>query len=679
MWQMLWMCMMAVAAPLQFESHGGLGTWEGIVTNMTSEPAVRIIDTEEHDGHFAYVHATESVSRAAFFEGVTNPGERRWMPFMAYDLRDSPVAVDGRVYTWALQIRRYRYRDDDAHLAKTIDEVATLVREAMLPDAGRPLVLVYSEGSGLRPRVGGVEALEARGLTTLTVEQMLERVEAAKVSVLNPGDVTGRLVRAGERVSPGDIVVYEEVPEHVPPVAGIITLRPLTPLSHVNLLARNRGTVHVSARGADALPDLAAHLGEVVRLRANEQGVRLERSDEAVSLTRRRTPTPVAEREGPLLVRFSDPHSDTRAERIGGKASGYARLQGTQSALTRPGAAVSFQAYLDLMEASGAQQMVDELVDQRHRLTAAEVSARLAQIRACIEEWPLDPRVVQEIRQLLSTELAGVPKIRLRSSTNAEDLPQFNGAGLYESRGFRVHHSDDRLADKVRSVMASLWLDRAWQERAWFGIDQKAVAMAILINPAFEDETANGVVLAQRTPEGVLVQINAQPGEDSVAHARGVSESFLVREGVHVVESQVDGGVFLDADGQLARSALLAQLVAASHELLADLSEERLQTGDTRAYAVDIEFKIMGDALFLKQVRPLALHGRNHLGGHLVSGEGGGDLVAQGRSCFLPEGQRLAVSWVEGSQVHVVGGASCPAFTDVVATVDLHRVRLTTL
>lgn len=69
---------------------------------------------------------------------------------------------------------------------------------------------------------------------------------------LNQGRAVGRLrvVAAGQTLDalePDDIVVLQEVPLNIPPVSGIITTRPSTTLSHVNLFVKFRAIISPAA------------------------------------------------------------------------------------------------------------------------------------------------------------------------------------------------------------------------------------------------------------------------------------------------------------------------------------------------------------------------------------------------------------------------------------------------
>ena len=57
--------------------------------------------------------------------------------------------------------------------------------------------------------------------------------------------------------------------------------------------------------------------------------------------------------------------------------------------------------------------------------------------------------------------------LRYRSSTNNEDLPGFNGAGLYDSKTQDPDETEEDGIDKsLKQVFASLWTFRAFTERS---------------------------------------------------------------------------------------------------------------------------------------------------------------------------------------------------------------------
>ena len=111
----------------------------------------------------------------------------------------------------------------------------------------------------------------------------------------------------------------------------------------------------------------------------------------------------------------------------------------------------------------------------------------------------------------------------MRSSANAEDIPDFDGAGLHDSYAadtskrdrpigpclVEVDDSDGEVKQKVKpkslgcaikGVYASLWNKRAVEERSFARIDQSTIAMGLAIVPAYDSESdvaANAVVVTR--------------------------------------------------------------------------------------------------------------------------------------------------------------------------------------
>jgi pyruvate,water dikinase len=201
----------------------------------------------------------------------------------------------------------------------------------------------------------------------------------------------------------------------------------------------------------------------------------------------------------------------------------------------------------------------------------------------------------------------------LRSSTNNEDLPEFNGAGLYESKGFNSKDNDDKLKAKILAVYSSLWSDRAFEEREFFGIDHLKVGMSILIQEAFQKEAANGVIVTTITSTGkVQIIVNSQSGEHSVTNPEEniLSESFLINpESGSIEKTYSESSLSPVFIGNKANELQLKQLQEATLKLHNQFTKQRVDAGDKNKYGIDIEFKIMHEKgknrLYFKQVRLL--------------------------------------------------------------------------
>jgi pyruvate,water dikinase len=142
--------------------------------------------------------------------------------------------------------------------------------------------------------------------------------------------------------------------------------------------------------------------------------------------------------------------------------------------------------------------------------------------------------------------LPGVEKIKVRSSANAEDIPNFDGAGLHDSFAADttkrdrpigpclIEEDDDdgevkrkvkpkSVGCAVKGVYASLWNKRAIEERFFARIDQTDIAMGLAIVPAYDlvsEIAANTVVVTRvlNTDDVFGYSLSVQDGNNLVTN-----------------------------------------------------------------------------------------------------------------------------------------------------------------
>ena len=423
------------------------------------------------------------------------------------------------------------------------------------------------------------------------------------------------------------IVVTDQVPNELALVAGLITESFQTPLAHVNLLARNRGTPNLALKAARLDPRIAPFLGELVRFEVRSDGfsVRAASAEEAEAFWQ-------AQRAeaGALTPRLDETLRGVQPlgrfgidslPALGAKAAQLAQLsQLNLSRTTCPGPVTTpDQAFAvpvvhsrEHLDASGATARLAELeaepqfrVDPEYRAQALGVVQRL------ITEHPVDAALLQEVSGAIQSRW-GTRRVRLRSSSNTEDLQGFGGAGLYRSVSVEFGDDERRVDDGLRAVWASLWSARAYDERVWFGVDQTQLGMGVLVHAAFRSEEANGVGISRNVLDpnrGDIHYMNVQAGEASVTNpAPGVtSESFLFRFGrspevVYQSRSSLTRGAPVLQTVEIRQAiCTLAGIHSAFRPLLDPDREDRY-------FAMDIEFKLVGEerGLVVKQARPFS-------------------------------------------------------------------------
>jgi hypothetical protein len=419
----------------------------------------------------------------------------------------------------------------------------------------------------------------------------------------------------GRPPGPTDIVVLDRVPADLSLVSGVITGEFQTPLSHVNILAKSRGTPNMALRGAFLEPELRALDGELVRLEVTQQGWTIAPAAlaEAEAFWDQLRPSeplvPVIDESVVGLVDLAGVDHRAAAS-IGAKAANLAELARVPGAVRLPDRplALAISAYQAHIEAAGLQPVIDQLLADvaAGGVEPGELGARLFDLRWRIFRAPMDAALRDSLIAALLDRWGPEARIRLRSSTNVEDLPGFSGAGLYTSAGADLS-SPSAVEDAVKVVWASAWNLQAFVERDFYRVDHARVRMGVLIHPAFAGERANGVAvtineLASNRP---AYYINSQRGEVSVTNPTGLAipEQILYYTWYEEPEYEVITRSSLTAGASVLDEA---ELEALAGHLGAIHQHFKVLHGAGADFAMDVEFKLdAAGELVIKQARPL--------------------------------------------------------------------------
>lgn len=369
------------------------------------------------------------------------------------------------------------------------------------------------------------------GLPTVTTDELYAGIDYQPLNLATTyAQVRSLLVTDLETtyVSPRELVVLDSVPNDIAVVAGVVTEEFQTPLSHVNVLSQQRGTPNMGLRGARQV--FAPYSGKWVRLdvRAFDWSVTEVTASEAEAWWQEHKPTPIEISEPDTSwsdFRSVDDVSLADLPAVGGKAAQYGELRNIM--LSRTGAPMPVRAgfvipvvhYETFLHANGFDTRIAAmLADPDFQNDGNLRRERLAVLRADMEAAPIDPVFLADLEATITTRF-GAARMKFRSSTNAEDLNGFNGAGLYESVAGEVGSTTKPVATAVKRVWASLWNVRAYEEREYRSIPHARVYMGVLVVPSYTDETANGVAISANIFDPIGEDgfyINAQVGETSV-------------------------------------------------------------------------------------------------------------------------------------------------------------------
>jgi hypothetical protein len=312
-------------------------------------------------------------------------------------------------------------------------------------------------------------------------------------------------------------------------------------------------------RDASPTNELLAKLKDKpVHLVVGKSGFTIEATTQAIvaQKLKERTSRAVVKlplRAEPNLVWYDDmcrtlsPACTKNGDRFGGKAANLGFLanrdvmgrkaqRGSQSQIagydiTPQGFAVPLSFYRDFLalpENTAVQKKLDALIEAERggKLSPNQRKALSVELQQLFYNAKIPPAQLAAITaqvERLKTMVPNLEKLKLRSSANAEDIPNFDGAGLHDSFGVRLSSTDnpdlsckrkesqDGVVTKVdmdpktvqcaiKGVYASLWNSRAIEERSFARIDHSTAAMGLAVVPAYDTESdvaANGVLITR--------------------------------------------------------------------------------------------------------------------------------------------------------------------------------------
>jgi hypothetical protein len=445
---------------------------------------------------------------------------------------------------------------------------------------------------------------------------------AADYVAFNQGSAIGtlRLVPPGVAESeltfdPNDIVVLHAPLADITPVAGIISEQFSTPLSHVSLRARAWGIPNIGLR--DAAAKLKEWDGKQVYFAAKGGAYELREptADELAAVAQAKTKA-IEIPEADLTITSLASLDQMRATDItayGAKATSLGEIVGAEleGVAVPPGFSIPFHYYAKHLEAAGVDKLLAAFIADPPKDAAAR-KTKLAEIRKAILDAPVADDLRAEVERCLVQLPDSETGVFVRSSHNAEDLPEFNGAGLYDTVP-NVRGNDAVLA-AIKRVWSSVWNYAAYEDRRRAGIDQSKVFGSAFVQVGVQ-ATAAGVLLTEHPTDPKDVKnytINAKSGLGmSVVDGRKVPESLIVswyNHGIRVLSRSAEetklvfdeqGGVREvpnpDAGKPVLTNAMALRLADVAKKLTKVFHRDR----------IDIEWVFAGDQLYIVQTRPL--------------------------------------------------------------------------
>ena len=420
-----------------------------------------------------------------------------------------------------------------------------------------------------------------------------------------------------------EILVLNEVPIQLPPVAGVIVSKTSTPISHINLLLKGWGVPNAYVKNAHEL--LKQYDGRWVSFETKRDAYTIKPADM----------DQLREYQKRMSQRLDvvKPRSDLSATRIktlsqqrardviayGGKSANLGELMNARlpGLIIPDGFTVPFFYYDQFINQHELDEFIFELLnDQKFVHDPAYRRGRLSELRDRIQNGKISGALRTKVLRLAHAKYPG-KGLFARSSSNAEDLPNFSGAGLHSS--VPNVKGDQQLLEALKTVWASLWNFEAYEARERAGIDHAKVYMAVLIQEGINADSAGVIITADPyNPESKgTIYISAKRGLGiKVVDGKRIAEQILFRPASNAIRvltrSEEDSLLTFDENGGVKEVP-----ITGARAVLTDKMARRLAFAAQRIRRVfagkdqDIEWLYLRGQLYIVQARQFIAGGGN--------------------------------------------------------------------
>ncbi|MEO8702862.1 MAG: PEP/pyruvate-binding domain-containing protein [Kofleriaceae bacterium] len=460
----------------------------------------------------------------------------------------------------------------------------------------------------------GVKVITADEIyKTATYQAFNKGRTVGKLRVVVPGTPYEKLTFART-----DIAMLQESYPDITPVAGILATQFSTPLSHVNLRANSWGIPNAGDKRARE--KFARFDGKVVYYEVTDTSATLREATaaeikelEGRILEAKTVSLPPAKLDNPnfaMLTRMRAKDATT----YGTKAANLGEIvtANIEGVNVPEGFGISLFHYVQHMQRNGLDKKVTAmLAAPQFKTDAAWRKVALEDLRAAIQKAPIDPATLDAIYKRVRIRLGG-KGVFVRSSTNAEDLPGFNGAGLYDTVPNVV--GKKALGEAIRVVWSSVWTLRAVEERELFGIDHRQVYGGVLVQIGV-NATAAGVLITKNLydlADDKSFTINAKFGLGMrVVEGQKVPEQIIfdpTNDGTKII-SRSDDPVMLKFDD---KGGIVEIPVPPDASVILTEARAKALATQVRAFIpvfthgkpLDVEWVLEGEKFWTVQARP---------------------------------------------------------------------------
>ena len=208
------------------------------------------------------------------------------------------------------------------------------------------------------------------------------------------------------------------------------------------------------------------------------------------------------------------------------------------------GFTVPFYYYGQFVRENGIADYISKILNSG--LLYTDLKFRKEQLKLIsekIQNGKINDELRRKIKEILNDRLKD-RRLFVRSSTNAEDLPGFTGAGLYAAvpnvKGL------NNVIEAIKMVWASIYNDKAFKAREIFGINHASVMPAVLIQEEINADMA-GLMLTRSNlsedgarPVKIIIKSNKFGGNEKVPTKKLTKISLEIEKCFGFIEQKIE-------------------------------------------------------------------------------------------------------------------------------------------
>jgi len=357
---------------------------------------------------------------------------------------------------------------------------------------------------------------------------------------------------------------------------------------------------------------------------------------------------------------FSELNKDS-GKIAGGKGANLAEIYNLKVPVP-PGFVVTAQAYDYFIKKAGISQKIEEILEKINYEDTMQLDESTKQIREIIIKSKFPEKMKEEILEAYDNlgavehdldvgdaldilNVAQEPMfVAVRSSATTEDLAEASFAGQQDT--FLNVKGTEKLLDKVKRCMASLYTSRATYYRIKKGFTHEEASLAVVVQKMINSDKS-GVIFSKDPAyksDDVIMEAVWGLGEGIVS-GRITPDKYEISNELEIIDKRIEEKKIVitrDSSGKTIIKKLTdeksKEQVLSNHEIKR-LADYALKLEEHYNKPQDIEFAIENSEIFIVQTRPITTmkkriekgHGKELKGEAILSGLAASPGIAVGK------------------------------------------------